>query len=141
MDLESGLFRMLDEGLAAYLAVEPDTVSVRLDWSDRLVADMVAARAMPEPEAPPEVEIPSEDAGHELPPALAALVEERRRARLAAAEAAVRATVVVLPPPTWREIQDRAASVGVEATLLADGGRLHLVAELPAVEAGGEGAS
>ena len=134
MDLESGLFRMLDEGLAAYLASEPDSVTLKLDWSDRLVADMVASRVMPEPEGPPEIEIPSQEVGQTLPPALAALVEERRRAQQAAADAAIRASVVVMPPTTWREIQDRAASVGVQAALLADGGRLYLVAELPTVE-------
>ena len=40
----------------------------------------------------------------------------------------------MLPPTTWREIQDRAASVGVEAELRADGGHLHLVTELPALD-------
>jgi two-component system, NarL family, sensor histidine kinase DegS len=139
MDLESGLFRMLDEGLAAYLAAEPDSVTLRLDWSDRLVADMVATRAMPEPEPPPEIEIPNEETRHTMPPALAALVEERRAAQQAAAEAAVRASVVIMPPPTWREIQDRAASVGVQAALLADGGRLYLVADLPMMDGAGAG--
>jgi hypothetical protein len=141
MDLESGMFRMLDEALAAYLAAEPDSVTLRLDWSDRLVADMVASREMPEPEAPPEIDIPSQEAGQTLPPALAALLQERRRAQQAAAEAAVRASVVIMPAPTWREIQDRAASVGVQAALLADGGRLYLVAELPVIENAGGGGS
>jgi hypothetical protein len=135
MDLESGLFRIIDEGLAAYLAGAPDTVTLKLDWSDRLVADLVATKAVTQTEAPAEVAIPSEEAGHALPPALAALVEERRVAQQAAAEAAVRASIVGLPPPTWREIQDRAASVGVQAALLSDGARLHLVAELPLMDA------
>ena len=34
MDLESGLFRILDEAVAAYLGARADRVSVRLDWSD-----------------------------------------------------------------------------------------------------------
>jgi two-component system sensor histidine kinase DegS len=137
MDLESGLFRILDEALAAYLAGEPDAVTLKLDWSDRLVADLVATKAVTQPEAHAEVAIPSEEAGHALPPALAALVEERRVAQQAAAEAAVRASIVGLPPPTWREIQDRAASVGVQAALLSDGARLHLVAELPLMDGAG----
>ena len=65
--------------------------------------------------------------------------EERRAAQQAAAEAAVRASVVIMPPPTWREIQDRAASVGVQAALLADGGRLYLVADLPMMDGAGAG--
>jgi len=126
MDLESGLFRMLDEGLAAYLAAEPDSVALRIDWSDRLVADIVATRAVVQPDLSSDVEIPTEAAGSDLPPALAALVEERRAAQQASIDAAVRASVVVLPPATWREIQERAASVGVDAELRGDGGHLHL---------------
>ena len=130
MDLESGLFRMLDEGLAAYLAAEPDSVSLRIDWSDRLVADIVAMRAVVQPDPSSDVEIPTEEADSSLPPALAALVEERRLAQQAAIDAAVRNSVVVLPPATWREIQERAASVGVQAELKGDGGHLHLTVDL-----------
>src|SRR6476620_7797327 len=34
VDLESSLFRIVDEALGAYLAQNPDKVVVRLDWSD-----------------------------------------------------------------------------------------------------------
>jgi two-component system sensor histidine kinase DegS len=135
MDLESGLFRILDEALAGYLGAEPDSVSMKLDWSDRLTADVVATRAVAaESTVATDIAIPTEEAGKNLPPALAALVEDRRTAKREAAAAAVRASIVVLPGPTWREIQDRAASVGVEAELRADGGHLHLATDLPALE-------
>ena len=48
----------------------------------------------------------------------------------------MRDSIVVLPPTPWREIQDRAASVGVTAELRADGGHLHLVAEIPPLDPG-----
>jgi two-component system, NarL family, sensor histidine kinase DegS len=135
MDLESGLFRILDEALAGYLGAEPDSISMKLDWSDRLIADVVATRAVAaESTVATDIAIPTEEAGKNLPPALAALVEDRRTAKREAAAAAVRASIVVLPGPTWREIQDRAASVGVEAELRADGGHLHLATDLPALE-------
>ncbi len=134
MDLESGLFRMLDEALAGYLTAGPDQVSMRLDWSERLTADVVATRAVVEPVPTSDIEIPTEEAGRDLPPALAALVEERRVAKRKASEAAVEAAVVVLPAATWREIQDHAASVGVEAELQDGGARLHLAADLPSAE-------
>jgi two-component system, NarL family, sensor histidine kinase DegS len=140
MDLESGMFRMLDEALAGYLGEGPDQVTMKLDWSDRLTADVVATRAA-EPTSGPDVAIPTEEAGKNLPPALARLVEDRRSAEREAAAAAIRASIVVLPTSTWREIQDRAASVGVDAELRADGGHLHLAADLPALEAAGEPAS
>ncbi len=139
MDLESGLFRMLDEGLAGYLAGSPDAVSLRLDWGDRLTADLVASRAIPPVDPSSEVEIPSVEAGQALPPALAALVEERRAAQRAAAEAAIRASVVPLPPAAWREIQDRAGSVGVDAQLRDAGTHLHLSVDLPSLDEGGNG--
>ena len=44
MDLESGLFRILDEALAAYLGARPTRVTMRLDWSDRLEARVHAVR-------------------------------------------------------------------------------------------------
>ena len=134
MDLESGMFRMLDEALAGYLGEAPDQITMKLDWSDRLTADVVAMRALPEPPPGPDIEIPTQEAGKNLPPALAALVEDRRNAERDAAAAAVRASVVILPGSVWREIQDRAASVGVVAELRADGGHLHLATELPAVD-------
>ena len=137
MDLESGIFRILDEALAGYLGEGPDQVTMKLDWSDRLTADVVAHRAA-EPTSGPDVAIPTEEAGKNLPPALAALVEDRRSAEREAAAAAIRASIVVLPTSTWREIQDRAASVGVDAELRADGGQLHLAADLPSLDAAGE---
>ena len=141
MDLESALFRMLDEALAGYLSAAPDHIALRLDWGDRLTVDLVATRAIAEPLKASQVEIPTEEAGKAMPPALAALVEERREAERDAAEAAVRDSIVVLPPAPWREIRDRAASVGVTAELRADGGHLHLVADIPPLDPGLSGAS
>ena len=134
MDLESGLFRMLDEALAGYLGIAPDRVTVRLDWADRLTADVIATRAVAEPKSAPDVAIPTVEGDKDLPPALAALVEERREAERDAARAAIRDAIVVLPPTTWRELRDRAASIGVDAELLADGGQLHLAAEMASPE-------
>ena len=46
-----------------------------------------------------------------------------------------REAIVVLPPSTWREIQGRAATLGMLAELSADGAELRLVADLPAATA------
>jgi two-component system sensor histidine kinase DegS len=133
MDLESGLFRMLDEALAGYLGAGPDRVSLRLDWGDRLEARLTATRAATglSTSGPGEV---STDPGDDLPPTLAAMMEDRREDGRDAARAAIRGAIVVLPPSAWREIQGRAASTGVTAELLADGGELRLVAEIPPPE-------
>lgn len=138
MDLESGLFRMLDEGLAAYLAADPEQIAMRLDWGEQLEARITATRAVAEVKRAPGSVVPIPEDGKELPPALAAMMEDRRTDEREAVEAAARNAIVVLPATTWREIQSRAGSVGVTAELLADGGEVHLIAEIPPLGPDGE---
>ncbi|MBF8290343.1 MAG: HisKA 3 protein [Chloroflexi bacterium] len=125
-ELESGLFRILDEALAAFLATKPERASLHLDWGEVVEANLVASRsvaAVADPGLPASGEI--------LPPALAAMVEDRRADHGEAEAAARRAAVVVLPASTWRQISERAATLGIELELLDGGGRLRLTAALP----------
>lgn len=133
MDMESGLFRMLDEALAAYLGEAPDRVIMKLDWSERLDARLIAVKATPDAGPPSDAPAaaPSKP-GAELPPALAAMIEERAADERDAVEAARLEALIVLPAGIWREIQGRAASIGVTAELLEEGAELHLSADLPA---------
>ena len=71
----------------------------------------------------------------ELPPALAAMLDERRAAAEAATETARSSAIVALPAAAWREIQQRAATVGVEAELVGDGGELRISVDLPTPDA------
>lgn len=135
VDLESGLFRILDGALVAYLGAHPDRVALRLDWGDRLDVVLEATRAVAAPSAGTGVAIPAEEADKDLPPALAMMVEARRATQRDAAAAAVRAAIVALPPPAWRDIEGRAASIGVEAELEEGGGRLRLSTAIPALDA------
>jgi hypothetical protein len=129
MDLESGLFRILDEAMAAYLGARADRVSVKLDWTDELDARVSASRATAETHADSTPDEASSAA--DLPPALAAMMADRRADARDAVEAAKRDAIVVLPPSTWREIQSRAATLGMFAELSPDGAELRLVAEMP----------
>jgi two-component system sensor histidine kinase DegS len=139
MDIESGLFRMLDEALAGYLGAAPDSVWLRLDWADQLEARIGATRAVAKARRTSDVDLPAPEAGKELPPALAAMFEARLADEREAAEAAVRESVVTLPASSWREIQGRASSIGVTAELPGDGSELHLVADIPPLELPSEG--
>jgi hypothetical protein len=130
VDLESGLFRMLDDALAAHTAAKPDTVSLHLDWGEHLDIQLTAGRR---PVAVPAPDLPAE--GAELPPALADMVEERRRTHAEAVEAARIASLSRLPDQAWREVASRARILGIKAEMLDDGARLHLQVELP-TEAG-----
>ena len=125
MELESGLFRILDEALAGYLSGGPDSVTLRLDWSE-LVEARVTARRAGGPAAAPTAAPPEPKSGKDLPPALAAMMEDRRADRQAAAEAARDAAIVTLPPAAWKEIQQRAATLGVTVELLEGGGCLRV---------------
>jgi two-component system, NarL family, sensor histidine kinase DegS len=126
VELESGLFRMLDDALAAHVAGRPDRLAMHLDWGDTLVIELTAGRA---PESVPDPELPPE--GSELPPALAEMVAERRRAHAGAVEAARIRSLARLPEQAWREVSSRARILGVTAEMLDDGARLHLEVELP----------
>jgi hypothetical protein len=126
VELESGLFRMLDDALAAHVARKPDRLSLHLDWGETLNVELTAGKnpvGVPDPELPPE--------GAELPPALAEMVDERRRTYQDALEAARVASLSRLPEQAWRDISSRARILGVKAEMLDDGARLHLEVDLP----------
>ncbi len=125
-ELESGLFRMLDDALAAHTAGRPDTMSLRLDWSENLSIELTAGRR---PKAVADPDLPAE--GAELPPALADMVAERRQAHAEAVEAARIASLSRLPDQAWREVASRARILGIKAEMLDDGARLRLEVELP----------
>ena len=136
VELESGLFRMLDDALAAHVAHKPDTLSMHLDWGERLVIELTAGRrpeVVPDPELPPE--------GAELPPALADMVNERRKAHAEAVEAARVKSLSRLPDQAWRDVSSRARILGVTAEMLDDGARLHLEVDLPTAPEGASAAA
>ena len=128
-ELESGLFRILDEALAGYLGGAPETVTLRLDWAEQIEARVAARRTGPEP-PPPDPADTEPKTGKDVPPALASMMEDRRADRRAAADAARDAAIVVLPPAAWREIQQRAATIGATVELEDGGGTLRVSAPL-----------
>jgi len=126
VDLESGLFRMLDDALAAHVLGKPDRLALHLDWGEHLIIELTAGRV---PEVVPDPELPPE--GSELPPALAQMVAERRAAYEAAVEEARIRSLARLPEQAWRDVSGRARILGVKAEMLDDGARLHLEVDLP----------
>jgi two-component system sensor histidine kinase DegS len=144
VDLESSLFRIVDEALAAYLAANPDRVAVRLDWSDGVVEvevtaerDPTEAMATADRQLTEAVEA-AEAAGKDLPPALEGMLADRREQAESAADAARDAAVVSLPAATWREIEQRAVTTGIAAELSDGGGTLRLRVELGSASGAGE---
>ena len=161
MELETGLFRLLDETLAAFLAGRPDRLEIQLDWGDQLDARVIVERkddeaagsgdedgfgadgvkpdltttadrkTGPRSGARSTGKAAAEGAGEEMPAALAAMIEDRRvDSTEAAAEAARLAAWIPLTASAWREIQGRAATLGISAELLSGGAEVRLTAEL-----------
>jgi two-component system sensor histidine kinase DegS len=145
MELESGIFRILEEALAAYLAGRPDRVAIHLDWSDQFVAVVRSVRestvgaASDGGTAPAGEPAPARATGRgrkkapapepEMPAALAAMIEDRQGERAAAHAATV--APIALAAKTWRDIQARATTLGIHVELSADGAELRIVIDLP----------
>jgi hypothetical protein len=132
-DVESTVFRVLDEALGAYLALGPDKVSLRLDWTDELEARLGAERSVVMPRAH-EAELPAIPAD-DVPDQIRRMIEERHEARTAAVAAAEEAAIIVLPAAARRDILERAGSIGATVEVLGDGSELRLVVPLPAAPA------
>ena len=161
MELESGLFRIFDEALTAL----PGRCAGSGRTHPRL--DAGAARGSPVGEPRPVERDRAGRAGagrgrgadgagrhpekgrgrgkdkdkdKELPPALMAMMDERRVAAGAAADAARSSAVVALPAATWREVQQRAATVGVATELVESGSELRISVDLAQPGQDGAGA-
>jgi two-component system sensor histidine kinase DegS len=137
MDLESSLFRILDEALGAYLAAAPDRVAIRLDWLDDTVEARITASRQPTAAMAnadreiADVAQASDAAQKDLPPALEAMLVERRERAEGAVVAARQAAIVSLPDAVWQLIQQRAITTGIKADLSEGGGDLRLLATIP----------
>jgi hypothetical protein len=155
-ELESGLFRVIDDALAAYLSLHPEQVSLGLEWGDQLEARIMAtpsaagssgagagagsaADAVEE-----EAELAAagqrgrrrgaaDEDGGEVPPALAQLIAQRRDDELAAQEKARHAREIVLPASAWEDLRNRAETLGLEATLLDGGSTFQVAVDLDSV--------
>jgi hypothetical protein len=128
MDIESAVFRILDEALAAYLRAQPERVLMRLDWGETLECTLSAHRT---PAVSGEEPLPAMPSS-EMPDALRRMIQDRHDAREAAIEAAEQAAIVVLPPQVRRDVLERAGSIGATVEIRGGGGELQLVVPLPA---------
>ena len=125
MEMESAIFRIVDEAVVAFVASKPERVAVALDWGEQEVEARVAAHVRPaEPAAEPEPAPPPD-----LPPALAAFLEDRRAAR------PTPGPPEALPADLRRELAERAASVGGRLTVSPEGRELRVVVRAAAAAA------
>jgi two-component system, NarL family, sensor histidine kinase DegS len=120
-DLESGLFRIIDELVAAFLALRPQRVTVHVDWAGSDVVTTVRNQ-WPIPSGPASSGSPAA----ELPPALAEMIRETSSAER-------RATVVAhsLPDAQIAELLQRARALGATLTVLDEGATVEVDARIP----------
>ncbi len=144
MELESGIFRMVEESLAGYLLGRPERVVLRLDWTPgslEAIVRSVREAAGPVVVGEGEADESAREAGRggrlrgrakpepEIPAALAAMIDERRdeQAAIQAAEIAP----VALPSKSWRDVEARATTIDATAELSNDGSQVRIYVELP----------
>ena len=109
-DVESAVFRSVDEAIAGYLALRPPSVIVRLDWSEReLARDRRRDLAdRPRRTAGRRPRQRSTRAPSETPPVLLAMMEEKR-----SQDREARTAARSLPAERIAEIGMRARALGL----------------------------
>jgi two-component system sensor histidine kinase DegS len=125
-DIESAVYRSLDEAIAGYLELSPPSVLVRLDWGERELVSTVEGTW---PRVNPEGQSQSSDTAAarsvETPPALLAMMEEVRTADREASRSSHS-----LSPERIRLIEGRARALGLSMTIRGEGQLLELVAPI-----------
>jgi two-component system sensor histidine kinase DegS len=134
MEMESALFRIIDETITGFLSCHPDLISIRIEWSDKTEARVSAKRGgtqAAEQEEPDEAAAADEDHGkggdRQIPDALKAMIDEQRAGAAAVRTSIRQLQILALPASTWREVQQRAATIGATAQLVDDGREVVLV--------------
>jgi two-component system sensor histidine kinase DegS len=124
-ELESALFRVIDDAMEGYLSGSPATLSVKLDWSrDSIGATIHASTAAATQSAATQAHAVVAAARHErtMPAALASMIREQER------DETLRTTG--LPEDVWNEIRLRAEAAGMRVRLSADRSTLEAFAAL-----------
>ena len=125
-DIESAVYRSVNEAIAGFLALQPPSVLIRLEWGEReLVATVEGTWPRISAEGQAEASGLAASRSVETPPALLAMMEEKRSADREA-DRASRA----LPPEMLRGIEGRARALGLKMTMRDEGQVMELVAPI-----------
>ncbi|MEZ4597608.1 MAG: histidine kinase [Chloroflexota bacterium] len=118
-DMESGVFRLIDDTINGYLALRPSRVAVRLDWGEHRLGVMIRAGwiADPRPSAATTVGRLPDD----LPPALRQMIEQTREQ-----DRHVAPGIHALPQDLLMDLGDRARVMGVGLQVSNDGTTVEL---------------
>jgi two-component system sensor histidine kinase DegS len=122
-ELESTMFRVVDDCLSGMLEARPAELVVSLDWQETGVTATVRGRPTGAPVAESEaarmaVAVARRD--KQMPAALASMIHEQETVERRG-----------LSEKAWAELRERAQLVGISATLSADGWLLEASANRP----------
>jgi two-component system sensor histidine kinase DegS len=120
MELESAIFRIVDESATALTATRPERVTVTLFWGATELTTTVRAHLAARDEEPV---LPAP--GADVPAALVTMIESRRADRAAVVAAGG------VPTEVRREITDRATALGGRVGVAADGQTIEVVVPIP----------
>jgi two-component system sensor histidine kinase DegS len=111
-EIESSLFRIVDDALQTLLDARPTAIMVRLDWHDASLKATVRGRPGGESEGADKAKAAVAAARRDrtMPAALASMIHEQE-------SAAARG----ITDRAWTEIRERAEPVGIDVSLSADG--------------------
>ncbi len=118
-DMESGVFRLIDDAINGYLALRPSRIAVRLDWGEHRLGVMIRAAWIADSHTP-GVTTPS-PLPEDLPPALRKMIEQARdqdRRTVSSAH--------TLPQDLLIDLGDRARVMGVGLQVSSDGTTVEL---------------
>ena len=122
-EVESGLFRMIDDAVAAYIALRATTVLIRLDWSEKAVRATLRAsspRGEQSAEQRARATVAAARRDKTLPDQLASMIHEQEEDDAARNGG--------LPDNVRAELDQRGAPLDVAVTISEDRWQLELLA-------------
>jgi two-component system sensor histidine kinase DegS len=152
-EIESGLFRILDDAVVGYLTTQPPSITITLDWNEGGLRSVVRTlwpdtepattrsktATAPEPGAPisgsrGRLGRRRADETEEMPAALAQMIQEQQDDVAAASQAAAEAVTDArsLPAAAWHDIEHRARTLGLGVTRSEMGRSITAVVTSPA---------
>jgi two-component system sensor histidine kinase DegS len=120
-DVESGLFRLIDDTINGYLALRPSRVAVRMEWGPQQLTVAVRAAWLRDPQTAQAAPPPAAELRDDLPPALRAMIEQNR-----AGERQITLEQHSLAPDLLADLADRARVMGVGLRVSDDGTTVEL---------------
>lgn len=120
-DVESGLFRLIDDTINGYLVLRPSRVAVRLDWAPQRLRAAVRAAWLGDARGAAAPSSSAPDPREDLPPALREMIEQNRAGERQAVVAAH-----ALPADLLSDLADRARVMGVGLQVADDGTTVEL---------------